>query len=137
VRLHVQRWSVELGTNWELRSPWDDPATTEIHGVYLTHGASGCDLHLRAWQRLTLSDLENVLLQQNWGGPPTARVVRSAGMITIVGGTFPYDSRGYVREWFLSDGEHAANASLRFSADTEPAVITACEELLDTVAWEG
>lgn len=136
MRLRVQGLSVDLGADWELRAPWDDAASRELLGAYVLHRGTGRYLHVRGADAGTQADLERMLLAQQWAGPPHDRVVRRVRAMVIVGGTFPYPQGGRVREWFLSDGRHGANASLLLEPTTPVAAIEAAEALLDSVAWQ-
>jgi hypothetical protein len=104
--------------------------------VYLTHRDSALQVNLRRSRAGTPLELEKQLREQQWAAPPVNCVTRMVGNIAIVAGTFPYPGGGWVREWYLSDTKSGANAAVPLPTDAPSAVVGACEELLDSVAFE-
>jgi hypothetical protein len=129
--------SVELGALWVVRPPWDEASVRETHGAYVTHRESELQLHVRGGAAGAIEELEATLRAQQWGSPPFDTVARRIGATAIVGGTFPYFARGFVREWFVSNGVRGANAAALFKADTPATLLGACESLLDTTEWDA
>lgn len=142
MNLRMRALSLELGEGWTIAPPWTDAKLQETHGAYVTHVASGLQLHVRGY--LLAGDaamLLDHLRAQQWGMPPLDVITRRIGSIHMVAGTFTMRGKkpGFdrVREWFMSDGLRGANAALPHSRDTAPDLLEACDRVMDTLKLEA
>ena len=130
--------SVDLGDEWTD----EDRVDPSIHGYFLVHRPSGSVVQLRKWHRTGDPDwVRAELLSQNWPPPARDLVERRVGNVFIAGATWGPLGDAFgptprnMREWFASDGVHAANASLFHVIETPSSVIDACERFLDTLRF--
>jgi hypothetical protein len=71
-----QNVSFVLSPPWELRPPWDDPATQRELGVYVAISETTFCLHVRARPESppgyppTSEGIERYLFDQGWASPP-------------------------------------------------------------------
>ena len=124
--------AVRFGGDWRV--------TAAIpHDTVFEHRGVGLSLQLRGWpQGGDLAALRAHLLAQAWPGPPLDLSARTVQGLAIVGATFREGMPGhFVREWFLSDGSHGANAALLFPYDTPRTSLEPFEQLLDSVTFLG
>jgi hypothetical protein len=129
--LRLQGIVVRFQDDWQL-------VATAPHGAYLTHRSIGLSMHVRGWHRCGNAEwLRAELHAQNWKGPPFDIVERNLESRNLIGGTFRCPEPGQlVREWFISDGKHSANACLPFPDDTQPTSLAPYEQLLDSIAFD-
>jgi hypothetical protein len=139
-RIRVQGLSIALGSEWQIAEGWADESIREQHGVYLAHKATGLALHVRS--EIPLGDGQPALDErwpiQNWASGPLDILRGMLGSLSVFGARFRYEDSEpceFVREWWLSDGERVANASILHPEGTARSVIEDCERILATVEF--
>lgn len=128
--LRLQGIVVRFDVDWQL-------GAAVPHGAFLTHKRAGLTLHVRGWHRFGNAEwLREELRSQTWNGPPFDVEERSFDSRRLIGGTFrQLEAEKLVREWFVSDGKRAANASMMFPEGTPRDSLAPFERMLDSIAF--
>jgi hypothetical protein len=130
--------ALDVGADWMLMEPYDQPSVQEVHGVYLRSVQHGIQIHVRPFSapgyELTTSGLLRLLHEQNWASQPRDETTTVAGEQVTVAGTFEMvGGRGFVREFFFTDGRSLANAAMPGTLPQINAARTAAERLMASI----
>ena len=128
--LRFQGIVVRFDFDWQL-------AAAVPHGAFLTYKRAGLTMLVRGWHRFGNAEwLRAELRAQNWNGPPFDIEERSSDNRQLIGGTFREQEVGkLVREWFVSDGKRAANASMMFPEATPRDSLAPYERMHDSITF--
>lgn len=113
IEIAGQGVSFELGNDFRVEPPWNDPAVQREGGMYARHVSLDVEIHLRGWTH-GAPDLEgarNEVAEQSWPPPRLDEEARVDDGLAWAAAT--WDAPPWVvREWFVTDGRSMANAAL-------------------------
>ena len=132
--------SIEVSAEWTVDDEAERP--TEIFGLYLRSVEHGLYFNVRAQRAehhpLTAGGLLRLLREQKWASPPFDEWGDTAGLLTIVGGTFEMAGDGHgevVLEVFATNGQRAANVAGPGDRAIIAAAVPAVQRLVRTLSF--